>query len=100
MSQAKRQRKKQRPAAERQESRVAEVRRRARLAKVGAGLAIPAVFGGSFALARVTYAGHAKHPSRPLAVPKSFYSVIRQNLLQNGILAPAEAPSDAQTSSS
>ncbi len=107
MSHAKRQRKKQRPAAERQappvqerDSRLATVRRRTRLAKFGVGLAVPAVFGGSIALARATYAGHAKHPSRPLAVPKSFYSVIRHNLLQNGILAPAQAPPDAQTSSS
>jgi hypothetical protein len=82
------------------ESRVAAARHRARLAKLGVGLAIPALFGGMLALARSTYAGHAKHRSRPLAVPKSFYSVIRQNLLQNGILAPAEAPPDAQTTSS
>lgn len=107
MSHAKRQRKKQRSAAQVQpaplrtpDSRLAAVRRRTRLAKLGVGLAIPAVFGGSIALARATYPGHTKHRSRPLAVPKSFYSVIRQNLLQNGILAPAEAPPDAQTSSS
>ena len=107
MSYAKRQRKKQHLAAHGQtasvrepDSRFVAVHRRTRLAKVGVGLAIPTVFGGSIALARATYAGHAKHPSKPLAVPKSFYSVIRQNLLQNGILAPAEAPPDAQTSSS
>ena len=114
MSHAKRQRKKRKhlvaqaqaapppppPPPQEQASRVAAARRRTRLAKVGVGLTIPAVFGGSIALARATYAGHAKHPSKPLAVPKSFYSVIRENLLQNGILAPAEAPPDAQTSSS
>ena len=107
MSHAKRQRKKQHLAAQGQvasvrelDSRLAAVRRRTMLAKVGVGLAIPVVFGGSIALARATYAGHAKHRSKPLAVPKPFYSVIRQNLLQNGIVAPAEAPPDAQTSSS
>lgn len=108
MSRAKRQHTKQRPAEERvpepapepRASRVGSVRRRTRLAKFGVGLAIPALFGGSIALARATYAGHAKHTPKPLAVPKSFYSVIRQNLLQNGILAPAQAPPDAQTSSS
>jgi|SRR5690242_13777137 len=107
MSHAKRQREKQHSVAEGQtararqpDSRLAATRRRTRLAKIGVGLAIPAVFGGSIALARATYAGHAKHRSKSLAVPKSFYSVIRQNLLQNGILAPAEAPPDAQTSSS
>jgi hypothetical protein len=76
------------------------VRQRARLVKLGVGVAVPAVFGGSMLLARTTYGGHAKRPSRPLAVPKPFYSVVRENLLQNGILAPAEAPADAQTSSS
>jgi hypothetical protein len=107
MSKAKRQRKKQRPAAKPQapsvsarDSRLTTVRHRTRMAKLGVGLAVSALFGGSIALARATYAGHAKHPSRPLAVPKSFYSVIRENLLQNGILAPAQAPPDAQTSSS
>jgi hypothetical protein len=107
MSHSKRQRKKRRRAQQVQpgplpepESRLGGVRRRTRLVKVGVSLTIPAVFGGSIALARATYAGHAKHRSKPLAVPKPFYSVIRQNLLQNGILAPAEAPPDAQTSSS
>lgn len=107
MSRAKRRRKSQRPVAKPRvvpapdrESRLVVVRRRTRLAKFGVGLAVPAVFGGSIALARATYAGHPKHPSRPLAVPKPFYRIIRQNLLQNGILAPAEAPPDAQTSSS
>jgi hypothetical protein len=108
MSRAKRQHTKQRRAEERvpvsapepRASRVASVRRRTRLAKFGVGLAVPAVFGGSIALARATYAGHPKHTLKPLAVPRSFYSVIRENLLQNGILAPAQAPADAQTSSS
>ena len=51
-------------------------------------------------LARTTYAGHSKAPSRPLSVPNSFYTVVRENLLQAGILAPAQAPAAAQTSSS
>ena len=82
------------------ESRLAPVRRRARLVKIGAGIVGSLVFGASMVLARTTYAGHSKAPSRPLAVPNSFYSVVRQNLLQAGILAPAQAPPDAQTSSS
>jgi hypothetical protein len=81
-------------------ARLEPVRRRARIAKIGIAVAGPLVFLGSMALARVSYAGHSKRPSRPLAVPKPFYSVVRQNLLQGGILAPAEAPADAQTSTS
>lgn len=60
----------------------------------------PLVFLGSMVLARVTYAGHSKRPTRPLAVPKPFSSVVRENLLRGGILAPAEASSEAQTSTS
>ena len=91
---------KRRLTNEEREPRLAAVRRRARLAKLGVGLVVSALFGGSLALARATYAGHAKHPTRPLAVPKSFYGVVRHDLLQNGVLAPAEAPPDAQTTSS
>lgn len=70
------------------------------MAKVGFGLAGAVVFGVSMVFARVTYAGHSKRPIRPLPVPPRFYSVIRQNLLQGGIVAPATAPPDAATSSS
>ncbi len=56
--------------------------------------------GASMALARVTYAGHAKHPVRALSIPQPLYRVVRQNLLQAGILAPATAPPDAATSTS
>jgi hypothetical protein len=54
----------------------------------------------TMALARVTYAGHSKHPARPLSIPQPLYRVVRQNLLQGGILAPATAPPDATTSTS
>jgi hypothetical protein len=82
------------------ESRLEPARRRARLAKVGIAVVGPLVFLGSMVLARGTYAGHSKRPSRPLAVPKPFYNVVREDLLRGGILAPAEAPADAQTSTS
>ena len=51
-------------------------------------------------LARVTYAGHPKHPVRALAIPQPLYQVVRRNLLQAGIVAPATAPPDATTSTS
>lgn len=57
-------------------------------------------FGASAVLARVTYAGHTKRPVQPLSIPQSLYVVVRQNLLQAGILAPATAPPDASTSTS
>jgi hypothetical protein len=56
--------------------------------------------GASMGLARVTYAGHPKHSVRALSIPQPLYVVVRQNLLQAGILAPATAPPDATTSTS
>jgi hypothetical protein len=51
-------------------------------------------------LARVTYAGHPKHPVRALSIPQPLYQVVRRNLLQAGIIAPATPPPDATTSTS
>lgn len=82
------------------DSRLDAVRRRERLVKIGVGVAVPGVFLAAMGLARATYAGHPKKPARPLAVPQSLYTVVRQNLLQGGVLAPAKAPPDATTSSS
>ena len=87
-----------RPAPE--ASRLAPARRRAHAAKLGIGAAAILSVGASMALARVTYAGHTKHPVRALSIPQPLYRVVRQNLLQAGILAPATAPPDAATSTS
>jgi hypothetical protein len=43
------------------------------------------------ALARAAYPGHAKKPARSLAPPKRFVSIVRQNALQAGMLAPITA---------
>jgi hypothetical protein len=86
--------------AEVESSRLAPARRRAQVAKLAIGAAAVVSIGTSMALARVTYAGHTKHPVRPLAIPQPLYRVVRQNLLQAGILAPATAPPDASTSTS
>jgi hypothetical protein len=81
-------------------SRLAPARRRARSTKLGIAATALLSVGVSMALARVTYAGHAKHPIRALSIPQPLYRVVRQNLLQAGILAPATAPPDAATSTS
>ena len=70
------------------------------MAKLGIGAVALVTVGTSMALARVTYAGHSKKPARPLSIPQPLYRVVRQNLLQGGILAPATAPPDATTSTS
>jgi hypothetical protein len=81
-------------------SRLAPARRRAQIAKLGIGAAAAISVGASMVLARVSYAGHSKHPVRPLSIPQPLYVVVRKNLLQAGILAPATAPPDAATSTS
>ena len=87
-------------AASAQPGRTGAARRRARWAK-GALLVLASIgFGAWMALARVTYAGHPKRAVHPLAVPQPMYEVVRRNLLQAGVLAPATAPPDATTSTS
>ncbi len=81
-------------------SRLAPARRRAHVAKLGIGAVALVSVGGSMVLARVTYAGHTKRPVRALSIPQPLYVVVRQNLLQAGILAPATAPPDIATSTS
>lgn len=112
MSRSKRAAQKRRKAAAQQTSAVATAvavtpgprlgpaRRRGRLAKTALGVAAAAGFGIWMALARASYAGHAKHPVRPLSIPQPLYQVVRRNLLQAGIIAPATAPPDATTSTS
>ena len=80
--------------------RLAPARRRARVATRGRGAAAVVGLGVSMGLARVTYAGHSKHAIKTLAIPQPLYEVLRRNLLQAGILAPATAPPDAATSTS
>jgi hypothetical protein len=70
------------------------------MAKFGIGAVAAISVGASMVLARVSYAGHSKHPVRALSIPQPLYVVVRKNLLQAGILAPATAPPDASTSTS
>ncbi len=80
--------------------RVGPAWRRARVAKTWIAAVGALGFGAWMGLARVTYAGHPKHTVRPLAIPQPLYEVVRHNLLQAGIVAPATAPPDATTSTS
>jgi hypothetical protein len=48
----------------------------------------------------MNYAGHAKQPVGSLSIPQPLYEVVRRNLLQGGVLAPATAPPDAATTTS
>jgi hypothetical protein len=46
----------------------------------------------------MSYAGHSKRPLHALAAPAGFVRIVRRNLLQAGIVAPAQAPPGASTS--
>jgi hypothetical protein len=74
-------------------------RRAAGAKKAVAALAIVGL-GAAMVLARVSYAGHAKKPPRPLAAPPRFVKVVRENLLEAGVVGPTQAPPDATTASS
>jgi hypothetical protein len=74
--------------------------RSARTAKFGIGAAAVVSAAAAMGMARVTYAGHQKHATPPLAIPQPLYAVVRQNLLQAGILAPATAPPSVVTATS
>jgi hypothetical protein len=80
--------------------RLAPARRRAAHAKLVLGAGGSVVFGLAMLFARGSYAGHPKRPVRPLTAPPRFVSIVRANLLQAGIVAPAEAPPEATTSGS
>jgi hypothetical protein len=88
------------PEVARESSRLAPVPRRARIAKLGIGAGAVLVLGASMGLARVSYAGHTRHAIKDLSIPQPLYEVVRRNLLQAGILAPATAPPDATTATS
>jgi hypothetical protein len=81
-------------------SRLAPARRRARFAKLALGVVGATGFTAAAFLARANVAGHHRKPARPLAAPPGFVKVVRQNLLEAGIVAPAQAPSVAETATS
>jgi hypothetical protein len=80
--------------------RIEAARRRVALTKVGiVGIAIVG-FGVALGFSRLSYAGHSKKQLQPLAAPTRYVKIVRQNLLEAGIVAPAEAPPGAATASS
>ena len=80
--------------------KVESARRRATFAKAGVTVASAAVFGLAALLARNSYAGHHKDPARTLVPPQKFVSIVRQNELKTGNLAPPEAPPSQATAPS
>jgi len=81
-------------------SRVQLGRRRAQRAKIVLAAAGAAAFVLASVLARVSNAGNGKQALHPLAAPPRFVSVVKQNLLQAGLVAPPQAPPGAATGTS
>jgi len=79
--------------------RLAAARRRMRIVEAGMVVFGVALFGAGIGLVKAHAAGHVRHP-RPLAAPPKFVQVVRQDALQGGIIAPAQAPPSAATSPS
>ncbi|HEX4718427.1 MAG TPA: hypothetical protein VH300_07850 [Thermoleophilaceae bacterium] len=59
-----------------------------------------AAFGAAFALTKVSHPSHAKHPLKRLSAPDAFLKQLRDNQLRGGVVAPAQAPPEAQTAGS
>ena len=70
------------------------------VAKVSVACVAAVGFAAAFAFSRIYYAGHSKTPLRSLTAPPRYIRIVQQNLLQAGIVAPAEASPGAATSSS
>jgi len=77
---------------------LAAARRRANATKAGFVAAV--LFVGGMSLARNAYAGHAKAPVVPLAAPGRYEQIVKKNLLQAGVVAPAQAPPGAASAPS
>ena len=73
-------------------------RRRATALKAALVATAAVLFGSGMVFAKDAYAGHAKAPVSALEAPPKFVKIVKRNLLQAGVLAPAQAPADAATS--
>jgi hypothetical protein len=75
-------------------------RKRAAAAKSILAAAGACVFAAAMVFARHSYAGHPKQPPTALAASPKFVEIVRRNLLQAGVVAPAQAPPGATTAAS
>lgn len=76
---------------------LARAGRRARAGKALLAASGACLFAITMVFARHSYAGHAKQPATALGAPPQFVGIVRQNLLQAGVVAPAQAPPGAAT---
>jgi hypothetical protein len=75
-------------------------KRRASVAKVAFVASGTVLFGFAMVAARQAYAGHVKHPTVALSAPPRFVRVVKKNLLQAGVVGPAQAAPGAASAAS
>lgn len=73
------------------ETRIGAARRRATVAKLALAGTAATAFLIAAGLARLAYPGHHKRAIKALSPPPRFVRVVRENQLQSGILAAAQA---------
>jgi hypothetical protein len=73
---------------------------RAHRVKVGFGLTAVLAFGTAMLYARLSSAGHSKHPATSLSAPSRFRGIVRANRLLAGAIAPPQAPPQVVTATS
>jgi hypothetical protein len=84
-------------AAAERAAQLEAARRRAIGAKAVLVATGAAVFGAAMMFAQRSYAGHPKQSPTALEAPPRFVKIVKQDLLQAGIVAPAQAPPGAAT---
>jgi hypothetical protein len=72
-------------------------RNRAIAAKRFVALGCVVAFGAAFVLTRSSHPSHAKHPLERLNAPDAFVSQLRDDALRGGVVAPPQAPPQAET---
>jgi hypothetical protein len=55
------------------------------------------LFGVAMVFARHSYQGHPKQPASALSADPRFVNIVRRDILQAGLVAPAQAPPGAAT---
>ena len=79
---------------------LARAERRARAGKALLAASGACLFAITMVFAQHSYAGHAKEPATALGAPPRFVKVVKEDLLQAGVVGPAQAPPDAATAAS
>jgi hypothetical protein len=75
-------------------------RARVAVAKRLVAVGCVAAFGAAFLLTKTSHPSHAKHALTRLQAPDGFVKQLRDDQLRGGVIAPPQAPPEAQTAAS